>query len=200
MYFFCNVTTVVPHIPKERIYCLRNHNNIECGVIKATSRLTFLNFLETLPKTYFLPTMWPTWLIQVSLNITPRTTAILNALFIDRSVGGAGVCWRLGYGVCRLLLTQFSNTVPLQGLRGACPSLNMLLKLSMKGLSTSQDRARSSWFFWAFFMYHEFVTDDFGRRVSEMLWIYGKKERLNTYRKYSIIIIFFFGFILFSRC
>lgn len=48
MYFFCNVTTVVPHIPKERIYCLRNHNNIECGVIKATSRLTFLNFLETL--------------------------------------------------------------------------------------------------------------------------------------------------------
>lgn len=68
----------------------------------------------------------------------------------------------------------------------------MLLKLSMKGLSTSQDRARSSWFFWAFFMYHEFVTDDFGRRVSEMLWIYGKKERLNTYRKYSIIIYFFF--------
>lgn len=54
MYFFCNVTTVVPHIPKERIYCLRNHNNIECGVIKATSRLTFLNFLETLPKTYFV--------------------------------------------------------------------------------------------------------------------------------------------------
>lgn len=45
---------VVPHIPKERIYCLRNHNNIECGVIKATSRLTFLNFLETLPKTYFV--------------------------------------------------------------------------------------------------------------------------------------------------
>lgn len=76
----------------------------------------------------------------------------------------------------------------------------MLLKLSMKGLSTSQDRARSSWFFWAFFMYHEFVTDDFGRRVSEILWIYEKKERIEYTQELLNNYYLFFGFILFSRC
>lgn len=54
MYFFCNVIMVVFYIFKERIYCLCNYNNIECGVIKVIFCLMFLNFLEILFKIYFV--------------------------------------------------------------------------------------------------------------------------------------------------
>lgn len=36
VHFFCDVTTFIS--PKKELYCLNNHNDIQCGVIEATSR------------------------------------------------------------------------------------------------------------------------------------------------------------------